>query len=153
MSAQKSTYSFPTSAGSAGPKLPSRSGWRHPAQDQPLPGEYEASTPPPATFNSPLPPQQQPGTSEENVSPLIQRFACTAGHCAVYFSICLLIVVCISATAGSAAGGQVVAVVNVVIIPNNDVPLCCKPLRRSVYKFWPRVLLLFCLSTKRSVYV
>lgn len=70
---QEPQPAFSQTPGPAGRRVTSKAGWRHPAQDQPLPGDHEASTPPPARFGSPLPGHQHAGTSEDNVSPLIQR--------------------------------------------------------------------------------
>ena len=60
--------------GSAKPRQASTSGWRHPASDTPLPGEYEASTPPPLSAHSPLPTPTRQVPSQDNISPLVQRY-------------------------------------------------------------------------------
>ena len=69
------TLSVCKSAGSAKPRQACTSGWRHPASDTPLPGEYEASTPPaPQTSaQSPLPTPKHQAPGQDNVSPLVQR--------------------------------------------------------------------------------
>ena len=69
------TWSVCKSAGSAKPRQASTSGWRHPASDTPLPGDYEASTPPgpQSSAQSPLPTPKHQAPGQDNVSPLVQR--------------------------------------------------------------------------------
>ncbi|DBA86672.1 hypothetical protein WJX77_004815 [Trebouxia sp. C0004] len=66
---------FSQTPGSAKPRQASTSGWRHPASDTPLPGEYEASTPPApqSSAQSPLLTPKHQAPAQDNVSPLVQR--------------------------------------------------------------------------------
>lgn len=63
-------------AGSATRKQASTSGWTHPAAETPLPDEFEATTPPPPSqaARSPLPTPQPHQASDQNISPLVQRY-------------------------------------------------------------------------------
>lgn len=63
-------------AGPATRKQASASGWTHPAAETPLPDEFEASTPPPPSqaARSPLPTPKAHQGSDQNISPLVQRY-------------------------------------------------------------------------------
>lgn len=64
-------------AGSGTRKQASMSGWRHPAADTPLPGEDEATTTPTLLqdAHSPMPTPKQQTSNQNNISPLVQRYA------------------------------------------------------------------------------
>lgn len=67
---------FSQTPGSTTRRQGSTSGWTHPAADTPLPGEYEASTPPAPTPPADRPqatPKHKAGAQENNISPLVQR--------------------------------------------------------------------------------
>lgn len=72
-----------SSAGSATRKQASTSGWTHPAAATPLPDEFEATTPPPPTLaaRSPLPTPKPHQASDQNISPLVQRYVLASEHC------------------------------------------------------------------------